>query len=130
MPVTGREGWIRFRFRSRAEAEAAADTLRELEYDVRFGGQDDNGTVVSVDIAARDLQSALEIAQIHGGEFAGRDDVAADTAADGAAATGVDRTAVRNAGVAPAGPGNDGGQVRWNDSSGDGYDGFEAGVRA
>ncbi|PDO10456.1 MAG: hypothetical protein BLM47_06895 [Candidatus Reconcilbacillus cellulovorans] len=125
MTPAGRKGWIRFRFRNRVEAEAAADTLRELEYDVRFGGRDDDGPTVAVDIAGRDLQSALEIAQIHGGEFAGRDDAAAD-----AAARGADGTAVRHAGAAPAESGNEEGPVQRSDPSGGDYDGFEAGVRA
>lgn len=140
MTPTGRKGWIRFRFRSRAEAEAAAETLRELEYDVRFDGRDDDGPTVAVDIAGCDLQSVLEIAQIHGGEFAGRDDGADDPAAENAAsddaATGepvtaeVGDSADRSGDATPAGHGNDTGVASRDDPSGDDYDGFEAGVRA
>ena len=130
MTPAGRKGWIRFRFRNRVEAEAAANTLRELEYDVRLGGRDDDGPTVAVDIAGRDLQSALEIAQIHGGEFAGRDDTTDDPAVEGAAATIAERTAVRHAKAAPAESGNEEGPVQRSDPSGGDYDGFEAGVRA
>ncbi len=59
---------ILFRFADRSSADAAFDTLHELDYEpVRR--KDAAGCTLQIQIDRRDLTSALEIAQAHGGSL-------------------------------------------------------------
>ncbi|MCE5168644.1 DNA/RNA helicase [Paenibacillus profundus] len=61
------EAAIRFRFTDAASAMLAFDTLEELGYTPAYDG--DNHTELHVHVEKRDLTSALEIAEAHGGQL-------------------------------------------------------------
>ncbi|MCY9515642.1 DNA/RNA helicase [Paenibacillus apiarius] len=61
------EAAIRFRFTDAASAMLAFDTLEELGYTPEYDG--DSHTELHVHVEKRDLTSALEIAEAHGGQL-------------------------------------------------------------
>ncbi|TDL52894.1 DNA/RNA helicase [Paenibacillus dendritiformis] len=56
---------IRFRFSDAASARLAFDTLEELGYEPVYDG--DHRTELHIHVEKRDLTSAMEIAEAHGG---------------------------------------------------------------